>query len=363
MLRYLIPAVVMVGALVVLLAGALGNLASLPDLGTELSASISRLMPHDTPAPPPDAARAAQPSAGTSTATTEQPSSVTPEPQVTQLQTQLEQHRNELATLRSDEDAARRQLASLQQQRQAEEASVAQLQARHKQLAAIPQPDPAAAAQQQAANAALQKQSDELQAQIEQQSDQLATLRSSEEQERHALDASRQRRQAEEAAVTRLPPQREQWAVGASIPPSRAQVVQPTAPSDHAAATADTTQSVVAELRARQRVVQRPPPAQRPAVSMAQPYSPTQPVLVVSTKGVLVTARELLASGRTADARQLLMRAQAESALHPVTPDQPYATGTSVVASQIGDAIHFLDSGNSGSAMRAINLAMDNVGS
>jgi Flp pilus assembly protein TadD len=124
-------------------------------------------------------------------------------------------------------------------------------------------------------------------------------------------------------------------------------------------------QSAVAQLRARQR--DNPPPAPEPTAPVAAPsrpltYAQDQPKLIVSTKGVLITARELVASGRLAEARDLLMKARAESALRPVTPNQPYATGATAVANQIGAAISFLNVGNSGRALDAINLAMDNVG-
>lgn len=120
-------------------------------------------------------------------------------------------------------------------------------------------------------------------------------------------------------------------------------------------------QSAVAQLRARE----VSPPMSKPAEasSLAPRYAPGSPQLVIATKGVLISARELVASGRPAEARQLLMKAQAEAALHPVTPDQPYATGGSSVATQIGAAIQFLDAGNSVRALQAINSAMDNVGS
>jgi hypothetical protein len=55
------------------------------------------------------------------------------------------------------------------------------------------------------------------------------------------------------------------------------------------------------------------------------------------------------------------MKARAESTLRSVTPDQPIATGRSAAAIQIGDAIRLLDAGNTGSALQAINLAMDST--
>ena len=120
-------------------------------------------------------------------------------------------------------------------------------------------------------------------------------------------------------------------------------------------------QATLAELRAKERVTQRPQQQTTQPTSVPSQNASTQPVLIVSTRGVLVTARELLASGRAADARQLLMKAQAESTLHPVTPDQPLATGRSAAAIQINDAIRLLDAGKTGSALQAINVAMDST--
>jgi hypothetical protein len=120
-------------------------------------------------------------------------------------------------------------------------------------------------------------------------------------------------------------------------------------------------QATLAELRAKERVAQRPQQQTTQPPSVPSQNASTQPVLIVSTRGVLVTARELLASGRAADARQLLMKAQAESTLHPVTPDQPLATGRSAAAIQINDAIRLLDAGKTGGALQAINVAMDST--
>jgi chromosome segregation ATPase len=290
--------------------------------------------------------------------------------QLVQLQQQVAQGQTELAALHAQENAEQSKLTTIEQQRQAQESAVTQLTSQRQSLAdqiqatrgsTTSQPSPATAQQQQA-NAALQKQSSDLQAQIKQQSDQLAALRANEDQEHQALQTLHQQRQAEEGAVASLKSQKEQLAAAQTpAPQPRPEAKQP-APPARAAATNTAMDNAVAELRARQRQPAQPSARKVEPVSTAPAYSPSQPVLIVSTKGVLITARELLASGRAGEARQLLMRAQAESALRPVTPDQPYATGGNVVASQIGNAIRFIDSGNSGQAMQAINFAMDNVG-
>jgi chromosome segregation ATPase len=455
MLRYLIPAVVMVGAVVVLLAGALGNLNSLPELTTAFRGSVAEVIAGNTQTPSQNSLSNA-PAPGAVTVTeTAQPAVDALKSQLVQIQQQVDQGRTELAAVHAQQDVEQHKLAAIQQQRQAAASAVSQLQSQSQSLAdqtrearasASSQP-PAASAQQQAANAALQKQSADLQAQIKQQSDQLtalhanedveqrkitavqqqrqaaesaisqlqsqsqslaeraqearasasnqasavsaqqqaanaalqkqfadlqaqvkqqsdqlAALRANEDRERQALETLHQQRQAEEGAVASLKSQKEQLA--AAQPPApqpRPEAKQPAPSSRTAAATNSTMDDAVAELRAKQRQPVQPPARKAEPVSGVPTYSPGQPTLIVSTKGVLITARELLASGRASEARQLLTRAQAQSALHPVSPNQPYATGGNMVASQIGNAIHFIDSGNSWQAMEAINVAMDNV--
>ena len=372
MWRFLMPAVIMVGALVVLLAGALGDVKSLPNLSTTFSALFASEVPNRTEppttvatpvAPSPAAAPAAVKQHAGTAVPIPQPAADTLQQQVAELQAQIAQRAKELGELRSDEDAAHHDLDSLQQQRKDEEAAVARLKSQQQQLAAAPPPttEPSAVTpQQQANNDALQRQATELQAQIKQRSEELASLGTSVDQAHRQLDALHQQRQAGEAAVARLQSQQVQSAAAEpSNPTTRARPEQPAAQPRPAPTTA--MQATLAELRAKERVTQRPQQqTTQPALVPSQNAS-TQPVLIVSTRGVLVTARELLASGRAADARQLLMKAQAESTLHPVTPDQPLATGRSAAAIQINDAIRLLDAGKTGSALQAINVAMDST--
>jgi transcription-repair coupling factor (superfamily II helicase) len=385
----MLSAVVMMGAVIVLLAGALGDRTSLPKLGAGLSTSVARILPGSTQdasqaAAPADPAPAVSYDAGTAQLAVDALNQ-----QLAQLQQQVDQRDKELDAVRADENVEQQKLTALKQQRQSEEAAIAQLQAQHQQLASAQQAEASSAsAQRLAANAALQKQSAELQAQIKQQFEQLVMLRTNQDQERHALDTLHLQRRAEEDAITRLQSQKEQMAAAATSAPVSPPQVTPaqakrSAPVSHVtpvptptptpvptlaptpAPTNDTMQSAVAQLRARQRDVPPSPPG--PMAPMAAPARPPtfaadQPKLIVSTKGVLITARELVASGRLAEARDLLMKARADSALRPVTPDQPYATGATAVANQIGAAINFLDVGNSVRALDAINVAMDNVG-
>jgi hypothetical protein len=87
---------------------------------------------------------------------------------------------------------------------------------------------------------------------------------------------------------------------------------------------------------------------------------PTQPVQVLAPQQ-LMTAREWLASGRTQDARRVLATVQTEMVFTPVTPDQPYAQGENLTATAVGDAIRWLDMGETGRALQSISRAIDTV--
>jgi hypothetical protein len=72
----------------------------------------------------------------------------------------------------------------------------------------------------------------------------------------------------------------------------------------------------------------------------------------------LMTARQLLVSGRTEEARNLLVRAQTQLVFQPVAPDRPTPEGGNVAATRIGGAIRLLDEGNTRGAVQAINIEM-----
>ncbi len=369
MLRYMLAAVVIMGAVMVLLAGVLGDLASFPVKSAGHSASVARNLPLSTQGTSQDPPPSTLPPSASYDGGTAQPAIDALHQQLAQLQQQVDQRDKQLDAVRSDTNAEQQKLTALKQQRQSEEAAVTQLQAQHQQLSAeqaeassASAQASAAAAQRQAANAALQKQSADLQAQIKQQFEQLAMLRTNMDQERRALDTLHQQRRTEEDAVARLQSQKAQMAsVVTPAPVSPPQAKRP-APVNPETPPNDTMQGAVAQLRARQRDVQPAPPGVMPTPQKPQVYALNEPRLIVSTKGVLITARELVASGRLGEARDLLLKARADSALRPVTPDQPNATGVTAVSNQIGAAINFLEVGNSGRALDAINLAMDNVG-
>jgi hypothetical protein len=375
MWRFLMPAIMMVGALVVLFAGALGDMKSLPNLSTTFPALFASAVPDHTEAsttvatpvaPSPAAVPAAVKQQHASIAApTQQPTTGALQQRVAELQAQIAQRAKELDELRSNQDAAHHDLDTLQQQRNDAEAAIARLKLQQQQLASAPPPasEPSAVTPQpKANNDALQRQATELQAQIKQRSEELASLGASVDQAHRQLDALQQRRQSDEAAVAR--PQSQQVQSAAAEPSNlttRSRAEQQASQPKPAPAPPTAMQATLAELRAKERVTQRPQQQTTQPTSVPSQNASTQPVLIVSTRGVLVTARELLTSGRAADARQLLMKAQAESTLHPVTPEQPLATGRSAAAIQINDAIRLLDAGKTGSALQAINVAMDST--
>jgi hypothetical protein len=329
MWRFLIPAAAMIAALLVLMAGSFGNLTSLPELSAGLRGDVTRVFNVQMGHSPQGVTGDSSPSSVASASPP--PVASVEQRQAAELQDRVDQRKQELASLRSDEDTEQQKINSLRQQ-------------------------------QQHANADLQQKSADLQAQINQQNNELTSLRARTGDAQHTLDGLNQQRQSEEAALSRLQAQQRQLTTAeATTQTSRQHSSEQPIRSDRPAPTNGAMQSAVAALRAKQNNPQSTFAGQDQF--LAPPTdSASRPILIVSTKGVLITARELLAAGRTAEARQVLMRGQAGSALRPVTPDQPYAIGNSVIASQIGYAIRLLDSGNARGAMEAINLAMDNLG-
>jgi hypothetical protein len=72
-----------------------------------------------------------------------------------------------------------------------------------------------------------------------------------------------------------------------------------------------------------------------------------------------MTARQWLAVGRPDEARRMLAMVQTQMVFQPVTPDRPDAQGGNPAATDVGNAIHWLDMGANGQAMQAISRAID----
>ena len=298
MLRFLLLALVMVAALLVLLAGASGGLQSLARPFAMLPAIVANVTA-DWPGP---SRAGSQSTAATqaSTTTASQPSGAL-ERQVSDLQTQLAQRSQDLASLHASQAQMRRDLGTLLQQRQ----SATQV-----------QPAP----QGQAAQPTV----------ITLSPQDLASWRSSPDQQRDSSTVQPQN--SAEAALARL----------------RAH--------ERSASTVPATVVPLSGLSvlARQQSQRQPSQALFPSPRV----EPTPPAQIPSPSANLITARQLLVSGRTEEARTLLVRTQTQMVLQPVAPDRPAAEGGSVAATRIGGAIRLLDEGNTRGAMQAINIAM-----
>ena len=112
----------------------------------------------------------------------------------------------------------------------------------------------------------------------------------------------------------------------------------------------------------------RPLPARQPTQSTPTPQ-PAQPTLTQQTiqptpmlpsaTQQLQSARQWLSVGRPDEARRVLAMVQTQMVFVPVTPDQPEALGRSPSATDVGDAIRWLDIGAIGQAMRSITRAIE----
>ncbi len=109
-----------------------------------------------------------------------------------------------------------------------------------------------------------------------------------------------------------------------------------------------------------------PPPRRAPASAGGAPLPATPPPAESppkpSTTQQLLTARQWLATGRPDEARRLLAVVQTQMVLQPVTPDQPAAQGGNASATEVGNAIRWLDIGANGQAMQALDRAINGAG-
>jgi TolA-binding protein len=271
MWRFLLPALAMMAALVVLFAGALGDLQSLPEMSDRAIAIVGGLSPRQ--ASPPSAPAVAPPAAAP-------------------------------AVQPATRDAVRSQQAS-----PPSAPAVAP-------PVATPAEQPAARDAERRQVADLQGQNNQLQEQIAQRTHDLDAARAEIDKLRQTIDTLHQQRRTEQATLARQKPQEQQSTAAAP------------------------TQS----------------PAPRPF------NTPGQPVPSPPASQQLLTARQWLAAGRPDEARHLLTMAQTQMVLQPVTPDQPAAQGGNPSATDIGNAIRWLDIGANGQAMQAIDRAIDNAG-
>jgi hypothetical protein len=300
MLRSLLLALVMVAALLVLLAGASGGLQSLTRPFAMLPAIVANVTA-DWPRPSRAGGQSAEPTQA-STTTASQPPGVL-ERQARDLQTQLAQRSDDLASLHASQEQMRQDLGTLLQQRQ----SATQV-----------QPGPQGQAPQPTATTLSPQDLASRRSRPDRQQD------SSTVQQQNSAEAALARLRAHERSASTMP---------ATVVPLSGL-------------------SVLARQQPQRQTSQALFPSPR--------VEPTPPAQIPSPSANLITARQLLVSGHTEEARNLLVRAQTQMVLQPVAPDRPVAEGGNVAATRIGGAIRLLDQGNTGDAMQAINIAMGN---
>ena len=365
MWRFLLPALAMMGATTALIFGAVGDLWLSPDLSNGGSTIISRAEPG--PAAPPASSPSPVPmvSAPTSAllaeaqardglqrqiadlqqqATSLQGGIADLQRQDSALQNQIAQHKKQLAQRAAEasavaeqqttRDALQRQIAGLQRQiadLQRQDSAMQSEIAQHKQELTHSSQDLAQRSQDLA-------QSTEA---LTQQTRDLDAVRAETDKLRQGIDRLREQRQAEEASLAR---QKAQEQLAAVTPPRPA----PPKPAP----------------RTPQPLPVRQPTQSTPGPQSSQPMPAPQPAQLMPAQSAaqqLQTARQWLSAGRPDEARRILAMVQTQMVFQPVTPDQPSAQGGSPSATDIGDAIRWLDMGASGQAMQSITRAIGNA--
>jgi hypothetical protein len=198
--------------------------------------------------------------------------------------------------------------------------------------------------------AELQRQNDALQRQLAEQKTELAqsaqkmaqrthdlaTAQAEAERLRYSLETVRQQRNAEAAPLARQ-----------KAPPRQMAVVAPAQPAAPQR-TPRATQPMP---------IPQPPPTRQPPALAQQPEQPiTMPPSVTQQ---LQTARQWLSVGRPDMARRVLATVQTQMVFQPVTPDQPIAQSHNPSATDVGDAIRWLDMGADEQAMWSITRAIE----
>ena len=219
-------------------------------------------------------------------------------------------------------DAAQ-DIASLQQQRKVEEASLAS---------------------QEAARAALQHQIADLQQQANALRDQVT--RSSRELEAANIEAAKLPHNSPPKGAS----SQDQVALGSQTTPQ--------------ASAAEPATSSRQKPHGQQLAVL---PLRPPTTSSLIPAATTvQPIPVFmhepSASQQLLIARQWLATGRLDQARRILAVVQTRVVLQPTGPNGSSSPSVNALATNVGNAIRWLDMGSAGAAMQALNQAMLNAG-
>jgi predicted nucleic acid-binding Zn-ribbon protein len=264
------------------------------------------------------------------------------------LHSQIESSTQQLASLHAQTDSARQQFAAIQQQQQSVAASVAD---ESKNLASLR--DQTRAAQQQLASLQMQQQS--AAAAVKQSNDELAAIRTQADQARQDLarvqqQQTQQQQQANTAAAQELATLHSQLAQANR---------EATALKRRRDAEALSMENVKSQRQAAASFPAAQPSSPPAATPVTAPPAPVaSPSTAAPAQTQLTSAREQLAAGRPWEARHLLSMAQTQLAFQPVTPDQPIAQGGNVAATWVGQAIHWIDLGDTAQAYQAINHAI-----
>jgi hypothetical protein len=106
----------------------------------------------------------------------------------------------------------------------------------------------------------------------------------------------------------------------------------------------------------------RPMPVRQPSRSTPTPRDPppARPIpMWPSAMQQLQSARQWLSVGRPDQARRLLATVQTQMVFMPMTPEQSVVLDRNASATDVGDAIRWLDIGAMGEAMRSITRAIE----
>ena len=109
-------------------------------------------------------------------------------------------------------------------------------------------------------------------------------------------------------------------------------------------------------------MVARQPPQSTPIPRPLPPLPAPQPMQALPSPSAaqqLQAARQWLSVGRPDEARRVLAMVQTQMVFQPVTPDHPVASSSNPSATNVGDAIRWLDMGATGQAMQSITRAIN----
>jgi hypothetical protein len=384
MLRFLLPAFALSGALLVLFAGALndrlgssGAPDTLPRFANKSPEPLIAQPPSDAQRPAPaDPGTGQPPNKQQATSASSQRQVDALQQQATALQQQLAQRSKELEQRTKELQQRTRDVQATQAEADRLNQSMDVARQQHKEHSAR-------LSQLAARSAELDQRSKELEQRTKELQQRTRDVQSAQAEndrlKQQGMDSARQRQEdgaklSQLAARSAELEQRSQ-----ELEARKRELDKRSHDADAAQAEALRLRQVVDAIRQQSKVEpatlvrpkadEAPSPRQRvkppsPAAPTAQESSPPRrpPDAPAPPAQQLITARQWLAAGRPDEARRLLTAAQPQMALQPVTPDAPDAQGASVPATDVGNAIRWLDMGANQQAMQAISHAIEAVG-